>query len=337
MMPLAAFIEGMPKAELHMHIEGSFEPELMFEIAARNDILLPYKTVDALRDAYKFKELKDFLNIYYQGASALRTEQDFYDLTYAYLKRARAQNVLHAELFFDPQTHTARGVPFAVVVEGIHRALLDGEATLGITSALILCFLRHLDQDGALATLDAALDYKDRIIAIGLDSTERGNPPTKFRDAFRRARDEGFRLVCHAGEEGPADYVRQAVDELGVDRIDHGNRAMDDASLVDRLAAMGMPLTVCPLSNLKLCGVKRMEDHPLKAMMDSGLMVTVNSDDPAYFGGYVNENYTAVTSALGLGQQDVIQLARNSFEASFVDPDRKAALIGRVEAFAAAH
>ena len=337
MMPLAAFIEGMPKAELHMHIEGSFEPELMFEIAARNDISLPYKTVDALRDAYKFKDLQDFLNIYYQGASALRTEQDFYDLTYAYLKRARAQNVLHAELFFDPQTHTARGVPFAVVVEGIHRALLDGEATLGITSALILCFLRHLDQDGALATLDAALDYKDRIIAIGLDSTERGNPPTKFRDAFRRARDEGFRLVCHAGEEGPADYVRQAVDELGVDRIDHGNRAMDDASLVDRLAAMGMPLTVCPLSNLKLCGVKRMEDHPLKAMMDSGLMVTVNSDDPAYFGGYVNENYTAVTSALGLGQQDVIQLARNSFEASFVDPDRKAALIGRVEAFAAAH
>ena len=337
MMPLAAFIEGMPKAELHMHIEGSFEPELMFEIAARNDISLPYKTVDALRDAYKFNDLQDFLNIYYQGASALRTEQDFYDLTYAYLKRARAQNVLHAELFFDPQTHTARGVPFAVVVEGIHHALLDGEATLGITSALILCFLRHLDQDGALATLDAALDYKDRIIAIGLDSTERGNPPTKFRDAFRRARDEGFRLVCHAGEEGPADYVRQAVDELGVDRIDHGNRAMDDASLVDRLAAMGMPLTVCPVSNLKLCGVKRMEDHPLKAMMDSGLMVTVNSDDPAYFGGYVNENYTAVTSALGLGQQDVIQLARNSFEASFVDPDRKAALIGRVEAFAAAH
>ena len=337
MMPLAAFIEGMPKAELHMHIEGSFEPELMFEIAARNDIPLPHKTVDAVRDAYKFNNLQEFLDIYYQGASALRTEQDFYDLTYAYMKRARAQNVLHVELFFDPQTHTARGVPFSVVIEGIHRALLDGEATLGITSGLILCFLRHLDQDDALATLNAALDYKDRIIGIGLDSTERGNPPTKFRDAFRRARDAGFRLVCHAGEEGPADYVRQAVDELGVDRIDHGNRSMDDPALVARLAVMGMPLTVCPLSNLKLCGVKRMEDHPLKAMMDSGLMVTVNSDDPAYFDGYVNENYTAVASALGLDQDDVVQLARNSFEASFVDPDRKAALIGRVEAFAAAY
>ena len=337
MMPLAAFIEGMPKAELHMHIEGSFEPELMFEIAARNDIQLPYKTVEALREAYKFSDLQDFLDIYYQGASALRTEQDFYDLTYAYLKRVRAQNVLHVEIFFDPQTHTARGVPFASVVEGIHRALVDGEATLGITSELILCFLRHLDQDDALATLDAALDYKDRIIGIGLDSTERGNPPTKFRDAFTRARNEGFRLVCHAGEEGSADYVRQAVDELGVDRIDHGNRAMEDPALVARLAAMAMPLTVCPLSNLKLCGVKRMEDHPLKAMMESGLMVTVNSDDPAYFGGYVNENYAAVISALELTRKDAVQLARNSFEASFVDPDRKAALIGRVEAFAAAY
>ncbi|MCG8694281.1 MAG: adenosine deaminase, partial [Minwuiales bacterium] len=316
MQSLDSFIAGLPKAELHLHIEGTLEPELMFALAARNEVALPYASVDELRAAYDFGNLQDFLDLYYQGTAVLQTERDFYDLTYAYLEKARADNVLHAEIFFDPQAHTDRGVPFAAVIDGIECACRDAEATLGITSKLIMCFLRHLDQAAARKTLDQALPHKHRIVAVGLDSSEVGHPPSKFRQVFARARDAGFLTVAHAGEEGPAEYVHEALDLLRVRRIDHGNRALDDPALVSRLAAEGMPLTVCPLSNLKLCVVDDMADHPLKRMLDLGLTVTVNSDDPAYFGGYVNANYRAVQQALDLGRDDLATLARNSFEAS---------------------
>jgi adenosine deaminase len=329
MTPLSCFIDGLPKAELHLHIEGTLEPEMMFALATRNRIDLPYGSVEELRAAYDFANLQEFLDLYYQGAAVLLEERDFYDLTWAYLERARDDGVLHAEIFFDPQTHTDRGIPFATVIDGICRALDDGAARLGISSRLILCFLRHLDEDAAQATLDEALPYRCRIAAVGLDSSEVGHPPSKFARVFDRARREGFLAVAHAGEEGPADYVRDALDLLQVSRIDHGNRALDDPALIARLVRDRVPLTVCPLSNLKLAVVGDMAAHPLKTMMDRGLMVTVNSDDPAYFGGYVNANYRAVAEALNLTRDDLALLARNSFAAAFLgDPEKQKFLAG---------
>ncbi len=335
MSEAATFIDGLPKAELHLHIEGTFEPELMFAIARRNGIALPYASVADLRAAYAFENLRDFLGIYYQGMNVLRTERDFYDLTWAYLSRARAETVLHAEIFFDPQAHGARGVAFATVIEGLHRAIEDGAAKLGISAKLILCFLRDLPAEDAMATLDEALAYKDWIVAVGLDSVELGHPPAGFREVFDRARAEGLERVAHAGEEGPPEYVRQALDLLRVARIDHGNRALEDPALVARLAREGVPLTLCPLSNLKLKVVEDLSAHPLKEMLDAGLAVTVNSDDPAYFGGYVNQNYRAVQEALGLTDEDLGRIARNSFEAAFLGQAEKQVLIARLDAYLA--
>jgi adenosine deaminase len=319
MTDLSAFIAGMPKAELHIHIEGSLEPEMMFDLARRNGVTLPYASVDAVRAAYRFTNLQDFLDLYYRGMSVLRQEQDFYDLATAYLRRAAGQNVRHAEIFFDPQGHTGRGVPFKTVIDGLWRALKDAERALGMGTALILCFLRHLDEADAEKTLDEALPWRERFIGVGLDSSEKGHPPAKFERVFARARGLGLRAVAHAGEEGPPEYVREALDLLKVDRIDHGNRALEDAALTARLASEAMALTVCPLSNLRLCGVPSLDVHPLKRMLQAGLKATVNSDDPAYFGGYVNENYTAVLPALGLTRNDLVTLARNGFEAAFCD------------------
>ena len=333
MDPTSRFIDGLPKAELHIHIEGSLEPQMMFALGLRNGVTLPYASVEALRAAYDFSNLQDFLDIYYQGARVLLEAQDFYDLTWAYLERARADTVLHTEIFFDPQTHTDRGVAFETVIDGIHGALLDGEAKLGITSNLILCFLRHLDEAAAEATLDQALAHKDRIAAVGLDSSERGHPPSKFSHVFERARREGFLAVAHAGEEGPPDYVCEALDDLRVSRIDHGNRVLEDAALTARLAADRMPLTVCPLSNLRLGVITDMASHPLPEMIARGLMITVNSDDPAYFGGYINDNYHALHDALILTRDDFALLARNSFEAAFIDDRQKQALIARLDAY----
>ena len=328
---LAAFVGALPKAELHLHIEGTLEPALAFAIAERNGSTLPYASVDELRAAYRFANLQEFLDVYYACAGVLLESRDFYDLTWAYLLRARADNVRHAEIFFDPQTHTARGVAFETVVDGICQALDDARDKLGLTSRLILCFLRHLDEADAFETLEAAMPRRDRIIGVGLDSGERGNPPSKFARVFRRAREAGFVAVAHAGEEGPAEYVREALDVLEVVRIDHGNRALDDPALVDELVRRRIPLTVCPLSNLKLCVVDDMTSHPLKRMLDLGLFVTVNSDDPAYFGGYVNDNYVAVAEALGLGKDDLARLARNSIEAALLDDAHRARLTGLLE------
>ncbi len=310
---------ALPKAELHVHIEGTFEPELIFEIAERNRIAVPYASVEALRSAYDFTDLQSFLNVYYAGMSVLRTERDYYDLTAAYLRRAAADNVRHAEIFFDPQAHTARGVPFAVVTNGIREALGDAEHELGISAQLILCFLRDQSAASAMQVLEAALRDRERIVAVGLDSGEVGNPPSKFERVFERARAEGFLTVAHAGEEGPPEYIIEALDLLKVSRIDHGVRCMEDASLVERLRRERVPLTVCPLSNVRLKVVRRLEDHPLKRMLDAGLVATVNSDDPAYFGGYVGENYTRSAAALSLTDAELGTLARNSFQASFLD------------------
>jgi len=333
MTNLQEFIDGLPKAELHLHIEGTLEPEMMFALAARNSIALPYASIEELRAAYSFSNLQEFLDLYYQGAQVLITRQDFYDLTMAYLVRARADTVLHAEIFFDPQTHTDRGIAFETVIEGIVAAMGDAERDLGISSRLILCFLRHLSEADALATFEEALPYKNRIAGFGLDSSEKGHPPAKFERVFARARAEGFRIVAHAGEEGPPAYVSEALDLLKVDRIDHGNRALEDQALVARLAREAMPLTVCPLSNLSLAVVKNLSDHPLRHMLRAGLKATLNSDDPAYFGGYVNENYRAVQTALDLTKEEIVLLARNSFEAAFVSKDRKAELIGRLDSY----
>lgn len=329
MEKLDTFIEGIPKSELHLHIEGTLEPELMFEIAQRNSVELKYGSVEELRAAYNFSNLQDFLDIYYEGAKVLLKERDFYDLTMAYLEGVHKQNVLHAEVFFDPQTHTDRGVEFETVVNGITRALNDSE----VSAKLIMCFLRHLDEAAAMETLEQSLDFRDDIVAVGLDSSEVGNPPSKFKKVFDRAREEGFLTVAHAGEEGPADYVWEALDLLHVSRIDHGNRSLDDDSLVEELVKRKMPLTVCPLSNLKLAVVKDLKKHPLKTMMDRGLFVTVNSDDPAYFGGYVNENYLRISEALNLSRNDIIQLAKNSFDASFLPKDEKEAFVSRIESY----
>ncbi len=324
-----------PKAELHIHIEGSLEPELIFELAQRNGVKLAYESIDALRAAYAFTDLQSFLDIYYAGASVLLTEQDFYDMTAAYVERALADHVVHAEIFFDPQTHTERGVPIETVVAGIDRALADAEKR-GFSSKLILCFLRHLSEESALATFDAALPlfdrYARRLIGVGLDSSERGNPPSKFARVFAKARERGLKLVAHAGEEGPPEYVTQALDVLKIDRVDHGVRSAEDAALVARLAGEKIALTVCPLSNLKLCVFDDLTKHTLKTLLDRGVAVTINSDDPAYFGGYVNENYFATVDALQLGEADVYTVIRNGFEASFVSADERAALIAKLDA-----
>jgi adenosine deaminase len=325
----------LPKAELHLHIEGTLEPELMFELADRNGVTLAYPDVDAVRRAYVFDDLQSFLDVYYAGCSVLVTVDDFADLTRAYLARAAADGVRHVEIFFDPQTHTDRGIPLEVVVTGITAALAEGQRDLGVTSRLILCFLRHLSADAAMATLEAALPHGEHFIAVGLDSSEAGHPPEKFRAVFDRARAEGFLTVAHAGEEGPADYVRQALDLLGVQRVDHGVRCLEDPELVERLVRDQVPLTVCPLSNVKLAVVPELAAHPLRRMLELGLCVTVNSDDPAYFGGYVAENYRASAAALGLADDDLLRLARNSFRAAFLDDAARAAHLLALDAFVA--
>ena len=331
-----AFIAGLPKAELHLHLEGSLEPELMFALARRNGTAIPFKSVEEVRAAYSFSNLQDFLDIYYQGAGVLQGEQDFFDLTFAYLKRAAADGARHVEVFFDPQTHTARGVPFAAIADGMLGALAWGEKELGVSSKLILCFLRHLDEADALATLKAAEPYLDRIAGVGLDSSELGHPPSKFQTVFKAARERGLKLVAHAGEEGPSDYVWQALDLLKIDRLDHGNRSLEDARLVARLAAEKMTLTVCPLSNLKLCVVPDLKSHPLKRMLDLGLRATINSDDPAYFGGYLGDNYNAVADALSLTRAQLVTLAKNSFLGSFLGADEIARHVESINAYAAA-
>jgi adenosine deaminase len=320
----------LPKAELHLHIEGTLEPELMFELARRNGIGLPYADAEAVRRAYSFRDLQSFLDLYYRACSVLIHERDFYELTTAYLTRARNQGVRHAEIFFDPQTHTARGVKLETVVGGISRALAEARDR-GITSHLIMCFLRDLPADDAMATLELALAHRDVIFAVGLDSAEVGHPPEKFRAVFERALNSGFRAVAHAGEEGPPEYIWQALDVLGAERIDHGVRCLEDPSLVHRLGADRIPLTVCPFSNIKLRVVDTLEQHPLAKMLEYGLCVTVNSDDPAYFGGYVGDNLAGVAEALRLDDDALIQLARNSFEASFLDADAKAGYVAELD------
>jgi len=326
---LRTTLQQMPKAELHIHIEGSLEPELIFALAQRNGVSLPYPSVEALRQAYAFSDLQSFLDIYYAGASVLLTEQDFYDMTAAYLTRAAADNVRHAEIFFDPQTHTARGVPFETVINGIWRACQEGP----ISASLIMCFLRHLSEDDALATLDEALPFRDKFIGVGLDSSEVGHPPEKFAHVFERARQLGLRLVAHAGEEGPSAYIESALDVLKVERVDHGVRCLESPALVERLVREGMALTVCPLSNIKLRVFDVMAAHNLRSLLDKGLAVTINSDDPAYFGGYMNENFIAAFDALPLDVSHARQLARNSFAAAFLEPEQKRAFLAEVDAF----
>ena len=320
-MDLKTLIEKMPKAELHLHIEGTLEPELMMQLAQRNGVEIPYASVEEIRSAYAFSDLQSFLDIYYAGAQVLIEEQDFYDLTRAYLERAAADNVRHVEIFFDPQTHTERGVSFDTVIDGIHRALQDGATKPGITFELIMCFLRHRSADDGMATLEEALPHKNRIRAVGLDSSEVGHPPSKFADVFKRARDEGFLTVAHAGEEGPPEYIWQALDLLKVERIDHGVRSLEDPALVERLAAEQIPLTICPLSNIKLRVFDSLQEHNLKKLLDAGLCATINSDDPAYFGGYIGDNYLQTQQALDLSADDICTLAKNSFSASFLNSE----------------
>ncbi|MDO9359657.1 MAG: adenosine deaminase [Polaromonas sp.] len=323
---------AMPKAELHIHIEGSLEPELIFALAKRNRITLPYASVEELRSAYAFTNLQSFLDIYYAGASVLITEQDFYDMAMAYFVKAAADNVVHAELFFDPQTHTARGVAMATVINGLHRACVDAGKELGVSGSLILCFLRHLSEEDAFASLEQALPYRDKFIGVGLDSGEVGNPPEKFARVFARCRELGLHLVAHAGEEGPPAYIWTALDVLGVERIDHGVQAIQDPALMQRLAKDRIALTVCPLSNLKLCVFPDLQQHNLRQLLDAGLAATVNSDDPAYFGGYMNDNFTQTFEATGMDASHAYTLARNSFEAAFLDDAAKQRLIGRLDA-----
>jgi adenine deaminase len=316
-------IKKIPKAELHLHIEGTFEPELMFEIAKRNKVKLRFDSVEALKEAYDFHNLQSFLDIYYEGAQVLINERDFYDLTYAYLKKCHEDNVVHTEIFFDPQTHTERGVAFKTCFNGIYKALADGGKEFGITSHIIMCFLRHLSEEEAFKTLEEALPFKDKIIGVGLDSGEQGHPPSKFERVFQKAREHGFFTVAHAGEEGPPEYIWEALDLLKVKRIDHGVRSIEDEKLLFRIIKEKMPLTVCPLSNIKLCVFKEMKDHNLKKLLDLGALVTINSDDPAYFGGYANQNYLEAANALNLEAEDIKTLARNSFEASFLPQEIK--------------
>ena len=326
-----ALIRRLPKVELHLHIEGTLEPEMVFEKAAKHGVSLAYPSIEALRAAYDFRDLQSFLDIYYAGCDVLRDEQDFYDLCWAYLERAHADNVVHVEIFFDPQTHTARGIPYATVHQGLRRALADGRERLGISSAMILCFLRHLSEEDAFRTLDEAKPFVADLAGVGLDSGERGNPPSKFERVFAAARALGLAAVAHAGEEGPAAYIREALDRLQVVRIDHGVRCDEDPALVKELAARRMPLTVCPLSNVKLCVYQRMEDHNLARLLAEGVCVTVNSDDPAYFGGYIGDNYRAIAQALPLGAPDLMALARNAVEAAWLPAERKAQLIAEID------
>ncbi len=331
MTPLE-FIQALPKAELHVHIEGTFEPELMFAIAQRNHIDIPYQTVEDVRQAYNFHNLQSFLDIYYAGARVLVHEQDFYDLAWAYFEKCAEDYVVHTEMFFDPQTHTERGVAFATVINGLQRACDDAQTKLGISSHLIMCFLRHLSEEAAFETLAQALPYKDQIIAVGLDSSEVGHPPAKFERVFAQAREAGFLIVAHAGEEGPAEYVWEALDLLKVNRVDHGVRSEEDPILMQRLIAEKMPLTVCPLSNLKLCVVNDMAEHNIRRLLQQGVHVTVNSDDPSYFGGYMNANFVAITEALNLSIAELKKLAQNSFEASFISDAEKQKWIEKIQA-----
>jgi adenosine deaminase len=335
MTDLDAFIAGLPKAELHMHIEGSLEPELMFALAKRNEVAIPFDSVEAVRAAYSFSNLQDFLDIYYQGADVLRTEQDFCDLASAYFERAAADNVVHAEIFFDPQTHTARGIPFDTVMRGLLAGMADAQARHGISAKLILCFLRHLDEADAFVTLEQARPWLDHIEAVGLDSSELGHPPEKFARVFAAAAALGLKRVAHAGEEGPPEYVHEALDILEIDRLDHGNRSLEDPALTERLAREQMTLTVCPLSNLKLCVVPDMAAHPIDAMLKAGLRATINSDDPAYFGGYVNDNYRAAAAGRGLTRAQLATLARNSFLGAFLSDEEKEAHLARLDAYLA--
>jgi adenine deaminase len=328
---LHSIVQKMPKAELHIHIEGSLEPELIFALAARNNLKLAYESVEALRSAYAFTDLQSFLDIYYAGASVLLTEQDFFDMTMAYLERAKADNVLHTEIFFDPQTHTARGVPIAIVINGIYSACLAAKPYISAT--LILCFLRHLSEQDAFDTLEAALPYREKFIGIGLDSAERGNPPEKFARVFSRCKDLGLHLVAHAGEEGPPAYIENALNLLHVERIDHGVRCLEDAALTLRLVKEKIPLTVCPLSNVKLKVFKNIDEHNLKTLLDAGIIATVNSDDPAYFGGYLNDNFIASVKALALTKAHLKKLAINSFNAAFLTDDLKKYYVEKVNQF----
>lgn len=333
-MELEDYLRALPKAELHLHIEGTLEPELMFALAARNGVALPWASVEETRAAYAFSDLQSFLDLYYAGAAALLHEQDFYDLAMAYLARAAADGVVHAELFFDPQTHTARGVPFATVLDGLERACREAQARYEISSRLILCFLRHLSEADGFATLEQAMPHLSRIHGVGLDSSERGHPPSKFVRLFERCRELGLHIVAHAGEEGPPAYIVEALDLLRVERIDHGVRAAEDPALLARLARDQVPLTVCPLSNVRLCVFPRLADHNLRALLDAGLKVTINSDDPAYFGGYVLENYRQTAEALGLSRSELARIARHSLEAAFVDDAERAPWLARLEAVA---
>jgi adenosine deaminase len=332
---LDAFVSALPKAELHLHIEGSLEPEQMFALAKRNKVDIPFKSVEEVRGAYQFSNLQDFLDIYYAGADVLRTEEDFRDLATAYFDRAAADNVVHAEIFFDPQTHTDRGIPFQVAADGLLAGMGEAEARHGLSSKLILCFLRHLDEDAAFATLKAAEPWLDRIAGVGLDSSEQGHPPSKFARVFARAGEMGLLRVAHAGEEGPPAYVHEALDLLHIDRLDHGNRSLEDAALTAKLARSGMTLTVCPLSNLKLCVVDDIAAHPIEHMLRQGLRATINSDDPAYFGGYVNDNYRALIPAGRLDARDFATLARNSFLGSFLPDATVAAHLAKLDQYIA--
>ena len=324
-------IQALPKAELHVHIEGTFEPELMFAIAQRNQIQIPYQSVEEVKQAYNFHNLQAFLDIYYAGANVLVHEQDFYDLAWAYFEKCAEDKVVHTEMFFDPQTHTERGVEFATVIAGLKRACQDAQQKLGISSQLIMCFLRHLSEEKAFETLEQALPFKDEIIAVGLDSSEVGHPPAKFERVFAKAREAGFLIVAHAGEEGPPEYVWEALDLLKVNRIDHGVRSEEDKQLMARLIAEKMPLTVCPLSNLKLCVVNDMKEHNIRRLLQQGVHVTVNSDDPSYFGGYMNDNFIAIQQALDLSNEELKQLATNSFEASFISDQEKQKWIAEIK------
>lgn len=329
---LPALLRAMPKAELHMHIEGSLEPELIFAMGQRNGVALNYPSVDALRSAYVFNNLQEFLDIYHAGTTVLKTEQDFYDMTCAYLARAQADNVLHTEIFFDTQTHTGHGLSAETVINGLHRACEEAPQRYGMTASLILCFLRHLSEAEAFECLEQALPLRDKIVGIGLASSEVGHPPEKFAKVFARARELGFRLVAHAGEEAPPAYIWSALDVLKVERIDHGVQAIHDATLMQRLVKDRIPLTMCPLSNLKLCVFPTLADHTIKRMLDAGIMATINSDDPAYFGGYINENFTQTFAALGMNAQHAYQLARNSFDASFIDASTRSNYVQRLDA-----
>jgi len=334
MTDLNALIAALPKAELHLHLEGSLEPEQLMQFAQRNQVDLPFKTLDEVKAAYNFSNLQDFLDIYYQGMSVLQTEVDFHDLTDSYLQRCQADNVRHVEVFFDPQGHTERGLSFDTPIKGILSALDAAREKYGITYKLIMCFLRHLSEDDAFETLAQAEPWLDRIHGVGLDSSEVGHPPSKFQRVFAAARDKGLKLVAHAGEEGPPEYVYEALDLLKIDRIDHGNRLLEDEALISRVKAAGLTLTVCPLSNLSLCVVDDLRDHPMKRMLDLGLKATINSDDPAYFGGYVNQNYVETAAAVGLTREDIITLARNSFTGSFLSPAEQQVYLAQIDQIA---